>query len=1094
MEKILFDRHPSLNNGPRWLRAIVVSLLLGLTLSGTAFGQEIPVTGTVTSAGGSPLPGVTVRVQGTETRTVTSATGQYRISAPADAILIFARVGQRPVQASVAGRNTVDVTMAQIPYLEEVVVTAYTEQRRGDITGAVSSVNVESTQRQTGASVLQRLDAAVPGVTVVASGSPGSRSTVRIRGISSFQNNEPLYIVDGTPVQDSYINWLNPDDITSIQVLKDASAASIYGSRASNGVVVIETTKRGVAGPPQVTFRARTGVATPVRGYDDFLITDAMEYYQVLKQSYLNAGLPVPTNVYGDPNNPTVPAYIWPNTCNTSPPPESCSPVSAMDQWGRPVAVNQAGYSFPNTLIMPGSAGTNWWDAVFGPAQVGDYNLDVAGGGEENAYRVSFNYFDQGGTAKYNRFRRGSVRANTTFSRGRLSFGENVVLAVERSVGGVSDDNFGEGGILGKNILMQPVVPIYDVQGNFASGKAVGLGNQTNPLKEAFIAKDNVTRNNRVFGNVFAGFDVTQRLGLRTKFGFNLGQGSFAGFSPIYPENSEPTFTNSINENSSQFTDWTWSNTLRYVRAFSQHNFDLLLGQEANASTNRFIGASMANLLSTNPDSRYLQDALGDPSTKDVNSTGGRSSLLSLFGKADYNFADRYVASFTLRRDGSSRLAPGHRWGTFPAFGLGWRISNEPFLVNNRIFSDFMLRYGWGVTGNQLIPPGRIVSQFGGSRGDTFYDVTGTNTLAPGFRETRLGNPNLKWEEARSTNVGADMVLFNGLFNFVVDVYRRQTNNLLFDPRLPATAGIAEPPIVNVGKMRNSGVDFSIGHQASSWSLTFNGSHYKNKIVSIDGVQDFFLGPISTRFGNQVINKVGHPIGSFYGLIADGFFRDAADVAAHARQDGAAPGRIKFRDICCGPNGEKVPDGEVTAADRDIIGSPHPDFTAGLDLGVRRGNWDLSATVFGTFGNDIFDSQKEYYVFGNFSTTVRRDLLENSWTPQNLDAKYPRLDINDTFKYAISSFYVENGSYVRLRNVQLGYNIPTSLARWMSATRVYVQGENLFTITGYDGLDPALPAANAFGPAGDIRDQYRGVDRGVYPTSRVFSIGLVTSF
>lgn len=1096
MEKVLLGRDSFLNRRPRWLAAVGMSLLFALALSGTAFGQQMAITGTVTSTGGVPLQGVTVRVQGTDIRAVTDGSGRYRINAPSDAVLTFTVVGQRPVQAPIGGRATVDITMAQVPYLEEVVVTAYTTQRRADITGAISSVNIESAQRQTGASVLQRLDVAVPGVTVASSGSPGSRSTVRVRGISSFQNNNPLYVVDGTPVEDSYVNWLNPNDITSIQVLKDASSASIYGSRAGNGVILIETTRRGVAGPPQFTFRAKTGVATPIRGYDDFLITDALAYHAVLKASYENAGLPVPTQVYGDPNNPTVPQYVYPLNCPSG---TSCSSATAFDAWGRPTAVNAAAYSYPNNLIMPGSAGTNWWDAVFGSAPVSDYNLDISGGGDDNAYRVSFNYFNQGGTARHNDFKRGSVRANTTFNRGKLNFGENVVLSLDRGYGGMPDDpaGYAEDGIMGKNILIQPVVPVYDINGNFAGAKAIGGGaNQSNPLAFAFNHRDDVRKNVRIFGNLFAGLDPTPEVRLKSSFGFNVGQGSFSGFGPITPENSEPSLINSINENTNQFTNWTWSNTATYNRQFARHNLALLVGQAAGGATNRFITASMANLLNSDLDSRYIQDALGDASTKNVSSSGGRSAELSFFGKADYNFADRYVASFTLRKDGSSRLGPTHRWGTFPAFGLGWRISNEPFLANNRIFSDVMLRYGWGVTGNQNIPSGRIVSQFGGGRGDTYYDVSGTNTLVGGFRQTSLGNPDLKWEENRSTNVGADLILLDGWLNVVVDVYRRNTNNLLFNPPTPATAGVAAPPIVNIGKMRNEGIDFSLGHVSAAWSATLNGSHYRNKIVSIDGVQDFFYGPISTRFGNQVINQVGHPIGSFYGLVADGYFRDAADAAAHtpaggcgvasACQTGAAMGRIKFLDV----NG----DGIVNLSDRAIIGNPHPDFTAGLDLGARRGNWDVSATFFGSFGNDIFENQKEFYVFREFSTNVKDDLLANSWTPTNQDAKYPRLDVSDNQSWQISSYYVEDGSYVRLRNLQVGYNIPRALARWTAATRVYVQADNLWTITGYEGLDPSLPAAQIFGSAGDIRDQYLGIDRGSYPSNRVFSIGLVTTF
>ena len=1083
MEETVPRRQSFGMNPRRGFRVLGMSLMLTMLFAGVAMAQAIAVTGTVTGQGGGPLQGVTVRVSGTENRVLTNASGRYTITAPANGALNYTVIGQKPAREDVGGRTRIDVRMEPVTYLEEVVVTAYTEQRRADITGAVASINVESAARQTGASVLQKLDA-VPGITVVASGSPASRSTVRIRGISSFQNNDPLYVIDGVPVQDTYINWLNPADITSIQVLKDASAASIYGSRASNGVIVIETTKRGASGPPRMTLSARTGISTPTRGYDDFLITDALDYFKVLKTSYENAGLKVPTNIYGDPNNPTVPAYIYaaPSTIN----------AGGIDAYGRPVGVDISKYSYPNTLIMPGSTGTNWWKAVFGnKAPVGDYNLNVAGSGEEHTYGVSANYFDQDGTAAYNNFRRGSVRANTQFNRGKFTFGENAALAAERSFGGMGDPGgYAEDGIIGKNILSEPVIPIYDINGNFASGKGVGLGNQSNPLKFAYERRNNFNRNNKAFGNAFAGFQLIPSVALRSSIGFNVNQASFKGFNPITPENSEPNFTNSFNEQQTSNFDWTWSNTARYNKSLGAHTFNVLLGQEANQGRYRGIFGSMAALRSTDPNALYIQDALGDASSKSVSSNGSTSALLSYFGKADYNFQDKYVASVTVRRDGSSRLGPDHRWGTFPAFGLGWRISKEGFLENNKIISDAMLRVGYGVTGNQQIPSGRIVSQFGGDRGDTYYDITGSNSsIQPGFRQTALGNADLKWEENRATNVGADLQLFNGYLNVIFDVYERKTNNLLFNPPLPATAGVASAPIVNIGKMQNKGFDFSVGHQGDRWNATFQGSHYKNEIVSIDGSQKEFFGPVSTRFGNQVINKLGAPIGSFYGYRTNGYFNTDAEVAAckaAGSQDGCALGRIKFQDL----NG----DGKITAADRTIIGSPHPSFTGSLDLGYRYGNFDLSGTVFGTFGNDIFDAQKEFYVFRQFSTNVRKDLLENSWTPTNTSAKYPRVAEGDSYSHQLSDFYIEDGQYIRMRTIQLGYNIPASLARWMSAARVYVQAENLFTITGYEGLDPALPAADVNGAAGDIRDQYRGIDRGVYPSSRTFSIGITTSF
>ncbi len=1060
----------------RGIRTAVMTIVMALVLSGLAFAQDVMVSGRVTRTDGTPIEGVVVRIRGTPTSSATDREGKYSLSAPSDAVLVFALIGFRGMAVAVGGRSTVDAALEQAIFtLPDVVVTGYQEQRRADLTGAVSTVNVAQAAELTTVSPLQTLAGAVPGVTVEAGGSPGARSTVRIRGVSSFQNNDPLFIVDGTPVQDSYLNWLNPNEIGSIQVLKDASAASIYGSRASNGVVIIETARgRPGAGGRRIQLDVKTGVASSVRGVDDYIQLDALAYFQVVKASYENAGLAVPRHVYGDPNNPSVPAYIWPN-----------NGVSQTTD-----TLNTSSYAFPTNLIMPGSAGTNWWKAVFGSGQVREANLAVSGGGEDNAYHVSFGYLDQNGTAAFTRYQRGSIRINTAFNLDRLNVGENIAISRDQGYGGLDDGGLGEENIIGKNIYMQPVIPVYDIAGNFASGKAVGLGNLTNPLKHAFYGRDNIRTNDRIFGNVFAGFDASHGISLKTRFGFNLGLGSFRGFNFITPENSEPTLNNGINENYSLFTDWTWSNTLNFVRAVNRHNLTVLLGQEATKSTNRFEAGSCASLLSEDVDARFIQDALCDPTTKDVSSIGGRSSLLSLFGKADYSFADRYFLSFTLRRDGSSRLGPANRWGTFPAVGAGWRLTNGPFMAPGRVVSSAMLRFGWGITGNQNIPAGRIVSQFGGGRGDTFYDIGGSNTaLRPGFKQTALGNDSLKWEENRSTNVGVDLEFLDGRATFSADVYQRNSNNLLFDPRTPATAGSASPPIVNIGKMRNNGIDVSLGYRGTIgagtlWSVALNGSHYKNKVVEIDGVSQFFFPANIVRDQNPVINQVGFPIGSFYGLVADGYYQGQDTVGFY--DDGARVGRIKFRDL----NG----DGNITGADRAIIGSPHPDFTAGLDLSLRRGSWDVSATLFGTFGNQIFNTQKYWEVFRYFDTNVRADLLENSWTPTNTSPKYPRVDVSDVFSRQFSSYYVEDGSYVRLRTLQVAYSLPPAFIRWIPLARVYVQAENLFTITGYSGLDPSLPAASVFGAAGDVRDQYRGIDRGSYPSNRTITIGITTTF
>jgi len=1080
-------------------------LILLLLFCGTVFGQDIEITGTITSTEGETLPGVTILVQGTDRGTTTNLDGEYRILAPQDGVLIFSFIGFIGRDVSVDGRTEINIQLTErVAELDELIVTGYSVQRRGDITGSISTVDIGNVQSQTSSSVLQRLDGAVSGVTVQSSGSPGARSTVRIRGISSFQNNDPLYIIDGTPVEDDFANWLNPNDIESIQVLKDASAASIYGSRANNGVIIIET-KKGRAGAPQVSVDLRTGIATPVGGYDDFLILDALQYHEVVRRSALNAGSSVPTNIYGDPNNPTIPNYIWPN--------DGTNQTNDLGQFG----FTENDYLFGdqgniNQQFMPASTGTNWWDEVFGTAVSSDMNIAVSGGGDNNRYNVSFNYFDQEGTARDNRYQRGTIRINTEFDIGRLTIGENITLARDESFGGIDLGGGAEDTIIGKNILTQPVVPVRDIGGNFASGKAVGLGNNSNPVKLGDSNKDDINANTRIFGNAFARAELIEGQLLATsRFGFNLGNNTFTSFSPAFPENSEPNFTNGFAEGRNESQEWTWSNTLNYINTFAQnHNVTVLAGQEVTRARSRFITSSMSDYINTSLNSRYIQDALGDPETQNTSTSGSESSLLSFFGKVDYNFDNRYHLSLTVRRDGSSRLGPDNRWGTFPAASFGWRVSGESFMDDLDLVSNLMLRVGWGITGNQSIPTGRLFDQFGGSTGTTFYDITGSgSSIRSGFRSTALGNQDLRWEENESINLGIDLELYQGQFNFVFDVFQREVDNLLFNPPLPLTAGQAAPPIQNVGKMRNRGFDFNIGYNGQIsddlvWNVSLNGTHYKNEILRIDGDQEFFSGPISGRGATISRNFVGQPIGAFFGMQADGIFQNWDEVDAHASQDGARPGRMRFVDT----NG----DDQITAADRTIIGSPHPDFVAGLNLGARWKNWDVQTNFFGSFGNEIFDVQKEFYIFRLFNTNVRSDVLDNSAELNidgpaiqngervagaeviNPDAAYPRLDDDDTFSDEYSSFYVEDGSYVRLRSLQIGYNIPPGAIPGVQNMRLYVQGENLFTITGYSGVDPSLPTSNVGGSAGNVRDQTMGVDRGIYPSNRSFSIGISATF
>ena len=586
--------------------------------------------------------------------------------------------------------------------------------------------------------------------------------------------------------------------------------------------------------------------------------------------------------------------------------------------------------------------------------------------------------------------------------------------------------------------------------------------------------------------------NIIEGLNFRTNLGFQFDSNRDRRFRFPTPENSEPNNTNDFVENAFDGTTWTWTNTLNYTNTLADvHNLTVIAGYEAIKNNNNFVQAQISNFVTTDINAWYVQNALADPGTLSAFSNGGFSSLQSIFGKVDYNYNNKYYLSATVRRDGSSRFGSNNRYGVFPAFSAAWRVSED---ISADWIDDLKVRAGYGITGNQDIPSGRVFDQFGGGTGSSFYDITGSNSsLVSGFVKTSNGNPDLKWEENVSINVGFDASLANGKFEIVFDWYRRTVDDLLFDPTQPGTAGNSAPPIVNIGKMENNGVDLTLGYRTNfgpdvKFTADLNVGHYKNKIVKIDGVQDFFFGPVGGRGGTTVINQLNNPIGSFYGLVADGIFQSQAEVDAHATQDGAAPGRIRFVDT----NG----DGTVTAADRDIIGSYHPDFTTGLNLGLQWNNFDFNTFIFGSFGNDIFDITDEFTVFRLFSTNVRADRLTDSWESGNTDARYPQLDQNDNFSSAFSSFYVDDASYVRVKNIQLGYTFPASSLTGvgLSSFRIYIQGQNMFTFTGYDNLDPALPAISTNGSAGNRSDQAQGIDRGTYPTNKIISIGINASF
>ncbi|MEM7372712.1 MAG: TonB-dependent receptor [Bacteroidota bacterium] len=1055
------------------LAFLTTLLVLGFAISGYAQNQ---LTGTVTDEDGSPLAGATIILEGSTTGVLSNDQGNFNINCNQGDVLVVSMITFQTQRITVGTSRTLDISLAPST-LDEVVVTGYTSQRKRDITGAVAIVDAEEMNDITAASFLQKLEGRAAGLNVTTGGAPGGRSTVRIRGVSSFQNNNPLYIIDGVPVQDDFNNMINPNDIETMQVLKDPSTASIYGSRANNGVIII-TTKKGKAGRTRVSYNGYAGVQTPVSGMDDFLIQDPLDYAQIVSESHINANLEVPTNIYGAnaATNPVLPTYIWPN---------GELPINNVDE---------STYSFPDNLIMRASPGTNWWDEVFDPSLVHDHNLSISGGTENGTFNLSAGYYDQDGTMKETWWKRWSLRMNSEFKSGRFKFGENVSIARSQNVDG-GFGNQGEGTAIGQIIKMQPIIPVWDVSGTYWAGaKANTLGNGSNPLARLGKDRDNVFTANRLLGNVFAELEIMDGLTFRTNFGVQYDANADKRFSFPTPENSEPATEERLTENYFQGTTWTWTNTLRYQKTFADvHSLSVLAGYEAIKNQNTFMEGRISNFVSTSVNAWYIQDALADPGTKNVFSNGGFSQLVSTFGKIDYTFDDKYIVSGTIRRDGSSRFGEANRFGVFPAVSVGWRVSSESFLSGAAWMDDLKIRAGYGITGNQAIPNGRLTDLYGGGTGRSFYDINGANTsIVAGFVRTSIGNPNLKWEENTSTNIGIDATLFTGKVTFVLDVYSRVVDGLLYNPPQPATAGNAAPPFQNIGKMQNRGIDVTVGYNGQvgndfNFNADLNFSRYKNEILNIDGAQDFFFGNFGGRFGNIVINEVGSEIGSFYALRADGIFQSEAEVNAHPPQDGAAPGRIRFADL--------DESGNVNAEDKEIVGSYHPDFVAGLNLGFDYKAFDFNIFLFASYGNDIFDITREFTIFRLFNTNVRTDMLTNSWRPDRPSTEFPQLDQNDNFSSAYSSYYVEDGSYLRAKTMQLGYTLPQSVASKVGGNiRVYLQAQNLFTLTNYSNVDPALPAINRNVNGVNVTDFTAGIDRGTYPANRILSIGVNANF
>lgn len=1053
---------------------------------------ERTLTGVVSDESGSPLPGVSIVVTGTQKGTNSDTDGSYKIQIPdGGATLTFSFVGYLSKTVNVtANQTSANVTLSpDNQILNEVVVVGYGTAKKKDLTGAVSVVKVGELTEQPNSNLTNQLQGRASGVTVLTSGQPGTAPQIRIRGINSFGNNAPLYVVDGVPTQD--INNLNPNDVASMQVLKDAGSASIYGSRASNGVVII-TTKRG-SGKVKISYDTYFGTQTTPKGnVYDILSPQGMADLKFM--ALRNSGsTSVNDEQYGSGQNPVLPDYIEPTGLKES-------EVDMSKYYVNPNYTEKSDMDSFYRIVKANKQGTDWFHEVFKNAPMQSHNLTVSGGGSQGNYLFSFNHFNQKGNLMNTYLKRYTIRANTQYNVGKhIRIGENIAVSlVDNPRAGILE----EGGGIGMAFRMQPIIPVYDVKGNYAGSSGKGMGNAKNPVAIRDRARNNKGLGNAIIGNMYGEVDFLNNFTARSSFGGTIFSSSGRSFNYPEWENAENTTTNSYSESAANGFNWTWTNTLTFEKNFNDlHNLKVLVGTEAFSSRYSEVGGSTQSYFSFDPNYTNLSTGSGTPTNYSYRS---EESLFSYIGRVDYSFKDRYLLSGTIRRDGSSKFK--QQYGVFPAISAGWRISEESFMKGIRWISDLKIRGGWGVMGNQFnISTANAFTTYGQDRSNSFYDIKGTgNSTVQGFQRTRVGNPDAKWEENINSNVGIDAQLFNGAIDFTIDYYQKNIDGLLFSPELAGTVGQGTAPAVNIGAMKNKGIDLSLyGEKVVAKDLKLNATvtftSYNNKIEKItDGITYFEQEGRRFNGSNIVRNAVGHSIGQFYGYQIQGFWNsqqeiDAANEKARSAsgnkdavyQNEVKVGRFRYADL----NG----DGMITADDRTFLGNPSPKFSYGLNIGATYKKFDFGIFFYGVQGNEIWNNLKWWHDFyTNFQGAKSNTALYDSWTPQHQNATAPIQENTGSFSTTNvpNSYYVEKGSYLRAKNAQLGYTLPDNVLSKFKITkaRVYVQSANLFTITKYSGPDPEVGQSQVGGSTAF------GLDEGVYPNTRQFLIGLNLTF
>jgi TonB-linked SusC/RagA family outer membrane protein len=1016
-------------------------------------------------------------------------------------VLIFTYIGYEVSEINVSGNNNLDVAMKlQTTNLNEVIVTGYSAQRKKDITGSVAVVNVNNVKQIPTGSISQALQGQASGVTVLTSGTPGGGTQIRVRGITSISNTAPLVIVDGTPTS---ITNINVNDVESIQVLKDAGAGAIYGVRGSNGVIVI-TTKRG-RGKVRVAYDGYYGTQIPFK--NGFNMANAQETANAIQQSYLNDLLTPAHKQLGTGTTPILPDYITPTaTMNGGP------------------NTDPSTYAFyTNQITRTNKAGTIWFDEIFDPAPIQSHSVSVSSGNDRSAYFLSLNYFNQQGTLLNTYLKRYSARINTTFNvANRVRVGENAYVFYRQAPG---FNNQNEGNAISYSYRESALIPVYDIVGNFAGTGSQGLGNSQNPYANLVRTKDNKGNNWQVIGNVFAEADILKNLTIRTQFGGTIDNYYNNFFSFTQYENQENNrnpnaFTEQFGYNSS----YTWTNTVQYTHVIrDDHNIKVLVGSEAIKNYGRAIQGVRNNYFISDPRSLTVDPTLwtlsfGPPSgqtTGNINGTPYENRLYSLFGRLDYSYRDKYLLSGTLRRDGSSVFAPDQRYGTFPSATAGWRISREKFMEGVSWLNELKLRAGWGKLGSlSNVNATNAYTLYNQSAANSYYDINGINNgSVVGVYASQLGNANTTWEEDIVTNVGFDASILKNKLDFSIEWYKKQISGLLFRPAAPPVIQGPTQPFVNAGDIQNTGIDASVTYRGTitkdlTFDVTATFTSYNNKVKSLPpGIKYYDQNSAgSGRLGAFSRLQPDHPIGAFFGYEVVGFFMDAKDIANSAKQEEAAPGRLKYKDV----NG----DGVINVNDRTFFGDPNPDFTSGINIALAYKNFDFSTFLYASVGNDVLNYVRYWVDFPQvFDGAISKDaalnsviLVDGQGKPttvlikdpadptgnkkiinpdahvSNPGAKVPVLERSSNFSTTqqFNSYYLENGSFLKMKSLILGYTIPAQkLSRFgIERLRVYFQAANLFTATKYTGIDPELTGAD------QNNNTTFGIDLGNYPANQ----------